>query len=214
MITSSEIQNNLKKGLVTTEMLCMVLFSYNKRAKNMRDKEREYRENERLRRIYNHYYYDKYDNEGKAREKKEEYYKKKEELLKYLSPSAIHHVIRERHRKVYDYEKEYTEIPDDNVIRQGSYYDRDEEDYVFFKVVPDKFIEKYLFYEILDYSFHTPLHDDEIQYNIPVVELEDLDTFGKDIHELMSVQMCDKIRLGLQNGILHYVNEEKTKINA
>ena len=34
---------NLNKGIVTEQMLCDVLYSYNKRAKNWRDKKRQYK---------------------------------------------------------------------------------------------------------------------------------------------------------------------------
>ena len=209
METSKEIRKSLKEGVVSPEILGMALYSYNKRAKNMRDKEREYRESVRYRQRFNRYYYDNYDNEGKARAKKEEYYQKKEELLKYLHPSAIHLVIRERNEKVYDYEERYFSIDESEVIYENSYYDRELNDEVHFKVVPAKFVEKYLFYDMDDYSFHMPLIGDESNYNLPIVELDDLTTYGREIDELMSVQMCDRIRLGLRDGTLKYMDNNE-----
>lgn len=80
MKTPREFNNNLKKGILTKEMLEACLLSVNKRAKNWRDREREYRQ----------YREDYYDNCEKAREKKEYYYWKKEILLSILKPTCIH----------------------------------------------------------------------------------------------------------------------------
>lgn len=65
MRTPAAYNNNLKNHIITIQMLVDCLYSSNKRAKNWRDKQREYRERRS-------YYYDKYDNEGKAKEKKVE----------------------------------------------------------------------------------------------------------------------------------------------
>ena len=184
MKITKEVCKNLKEGIVSKEMLCMALYSYNKRAKNMRDKEREYHDYSRK----HYFYYDKYDNEGKARAKKEEYYRKKEELLKYLQPCAIHHIIRYKNVKIYDYEETYDKIDKNVILYENSYYDRETDDRVFFKVVLRKFVEKYLFFDLEDYSFHAPLVGDESQYNLPVEELNDFETFGKGTDSLMSVQ--------------------------
>lgn len=86
----SEIKKSLKKGIVSDNMLAEAAFSYNKRAKNYRDRQREYAE---IRRTHK-YWHDKYDNEDKAREKKEEYYSKKEEVLHYKNPVKIHVLTR------------------------------------------------------------------------------------------------------------------------
>lgn len=45
MRTPKEYSENLKNGIITAEMLEACLFSVNKRAKNCRDKIREYRRN-------------------------------------------------------------------------------------------------------------------------------------------------------------------------
>ena len=76
METPKEYSKNLKNNILTTEMLIDCLFSVNKRAKNCRDKEREYRDKFRGCR-----YGDKYGTEEKYREKKEEYYSQKEKIL-------------------------------------------------------------------------------------------------------------------------------------
>ena len=69
MRTPAAYNNNLKNHIITMQMLVDCLYSSSKRAKNWRDKQREYRERRS-------YHYDKYDNEGKAKEKKEEPRKK------------------------------------------------------------------------------------------------------------------------------------------
>ena len=194
MKTPDEIKRSLKTGVVTPEILALAIYSLNKRAKNMRDKEHMLRSRGG----------DYYDNEGKAREKKGEYYKKKEELLRYLQPSEIHHVIRECSEKIYDHEQEYFSIDEKEVIREGSYYDKYEGEVVRFKVVKRKHVEKYLFYNIGDYSFHTPLNGEESGYNLPITELDDLTTYGHDITDLLSVQMCDRIISGLRDGTMSY----------
>ena len=92
IITTKEINKTLKKGIVTPEILGYAAYSVNKRAKNWRDKEAEYRNIRR-----SHYYWnDKYDNEGKAREKKEEYYGLKESICQMFQPSKVHSLTQWR----------------------------------------------------------------------------------------------------------------------
>ena len=86
MRTPKDYQNKLKDRVITKQMLLDCLYSSNKRAKNYRDKEREYRDYFR----YNRYAYDKYDNVDKCKQKKEEYYKQKEFMLSILEPVCIH----------------------------------------------------------------------------------------------------------------------------
>lgn len=90
VIEAKEINKSLKNGLVTPEMLGYAAYSVNKRAKNWRDKEREYREQNYYFRRYNRYYDDKYNNEERARDKKEEYYKLKDSIITMFSPIKIH----------------------------------------------------------------------------------------------------------------------------
>ena len=67
MKTSNQITKHLKEGKVTQEMLGMATFSYNKRAKNMRDNEREWRDFYRE----NRYYEDTYGKVDSYQEKVE-----------------------------------------------------------------------------------------------------------------------------------------------
>jgi len=76
MRTNKEYQNNLKKKIITENMLYDCLFSLNKRAKNCRDKKNEYWRSE-----YKWDYIKKMD----------EYYRHKDFLLKsILKPTLIH----------------------------------------------------------------------------------------------------------------------------
>ena len=81
MKTPTNFSDNLKNNIITTSMLEAVLLSVNKRAKNYRDKEREYR------RSYGIY---SWRNTETAATKKEEMYKKKESLLSVMEPLCIH----------------------------------------------------------------------------------------------------------------------------
>ena len=105
MKTPKKYTEKLKQGIITKEMLLDCLYSSNKRAKNYRDKEREYREYYRNQR----YAYDKYDNEGMARLKKQKYYHQKEKMLSILKPVCIHKELYGYEKKrIYEYEKEYS----------------------------------------------------------------------------------------------------------
>lgn len=98
MKTPKSYQNNIKNRIITKEMLVDCLYSSNKRAKNYRDKEREYREYSR----YNRYFYDKYDNIGK--------YEKDPIYFYYLfydlnSAHSFHTPIKEK-----DISKKYSDL--------------------------------------------------------------------------------------------------------
>lgn len=80
----------IKNGIITEEILSESIYSLSKRAKHHRDMEQWYRNDERLRRKLNHFYYDKYNNADNAASKKLHYYHQKDILLELLAPSAIH----------------------------------------------------------------------------------------------------------------------------
>jgi hypothetical protein len=175
MKISSLFKKNLAKGEVTMEMLGMATYCYNKRAKNMRDNERMWRDYYRKHR----YYVDKYGTVDKYKGIKEEYYGKKDECLAFVKPTALHIVERERtERDWYGICEEY--------------------DYETFT-----FNEYYMLYTIGSYSFHHPITEEEFKKmkdTLPVEEIGDLVTEGDDIENLMSVQTADRIRNGLKSG--------------
>ena len=178
----------IKNGKITTQILGEVLYSINKRAKNWRDKKREYKS----------LIYDKYNNYDKALEQEQYYYGMKENILNKLQPIAIHKeiIINEYIRKIYDYEEEYFSINDNKVISKSEYFDKEVCDYIQFKRVREKTEKElyYLFYEVSEYTFHKPINKSDInKYKLKVVELDNFITYGKDISDLLSTQFCNKV---------------------
>lgn len=94
MRTPKDYTDNIKRGIITKEMLSDCLYSVNKRAKNCRDREREYRG----------YRHDYYGNEQKYRQQKEAYYEQKDKMLSLLTPNCIHAETIEIRQRIYDYE--------------------------------------------------------------------------------------------------------------
>lgn len=92
MKTPKKFTDLLKQNIITYEMLGYCIYSCNKRAKNYRDKAREYR----------HYRYAKYNYEENATEQKEKYYMEKADLLSILKPTCIHKIQQERYDEMMD----------------------------------------------------------------------------------------------------------------
>jgi len=191
MKTPKQFTENLKKGIITTEMLEQVLFSINKRAKNWRDKKREYKAFYREHR----YYTDDYDNIKKCEEKEKEYYAQKEFLLKtLLTPVCIHKEIQVQTRKkrIYDYEKDYKKHTNKGYW-ENCYYDEFGDEIWFVDVPYEEKIDRYyLYYEVGTHSFHTPIESPK-GYNYEIIKIDELTTYGEDITELVSVQFCNKL---------------------
>lgn len=98
MKTPKEYTAALNSGIITKQILGEVIYSYNKRAKNMRDNEHNAREYQRYHR------YAIYDNAWNYQNKKMEYYEKKDTLLEFVEPTSIHHII---HRNYYGDKEEF-----------------------------------------------------------------------------------------------------------
>ena len=197
MRTPAAYNNNLKNHIITMQMLVDCLYSSNKRAKNWRDKQSDYF----CRRKYCGMY-DKYGNEGNAREKKEEYYHQKEVMLSVLNPICIHKEhLRDDYAKerIYDYEDEYWEYKDKGIfIHTGSYYDKElRQEVEFGDIIAEVFpvYKYYLFYDVgSSHTFHTPIKEEDVsKYDLPVVEIDKLDTRGYDIADLLSNQFVKKV---------------------
>lgn len=198
MKTPPKYTENLKNGIVTDEMLEDVLYSYNKRAKNYRDKEFNYRHN---------YYNDIYNNADKAKEMKELLYDKKSKILLHCTShlAAVHCLTQFRRKRIYDYDDDYSFYRNEinlhrrgeqtSIIREGSYFDKSDLCEVHFIDVRKKEITYFLFYEFPNYSFHSPIiKRNLIEYdNLEHIELDKLETKGKDINDLLSLQFCDKV---------------------
>ena len=191
MRTPKEYNNNMKNGIITMEMLGDCIFSVNKRAKNCRDKERKYR-NRR---------YDKYDTSGSYRQKKEEYYNQKEIMLSICHPTCIHTEMQQKRCRVYDYEPDYEwNIETYNVVHEGYYIDKFTDEYVCFSDVIIPTMAFYLFYDMGNHSFHTPINECDVKEygDLPVIDIGTLITSGANTSYLLSTQFVGKV-LALRN---------------
>ena len=217
MRTPAEYQKNLKNGIVTGPMLEDALFSVNKRAKNWRDKKRE----------YNYRGYDKYGNAEKAQCHESEMYAKKNKLLSVLTPLCIHRELGGYERiRVYDYQKNYMktlirELYKGTVVWWNSYIDRsrgsdrymdldfdcccyDPACVVYFFDYENRNkpnYRYYLFYKIGSHSFHIPVTEEEAsESKLIMYDIGTLNTAGEDRNELVSVQFVDKVISLLDSG--------------
>ena len=196
MRTPATYSRMVNKGFITKDVLGEVLYSINKRAKNYRDEKRKYM----------NFKNDRYNNFEKAEEQEELFYSMKDNILKNMLPIEIHKdtKIKKYTTKVYDYEEEYYTIKDEDIIRENSYYDRELDCEVEFKVVSmQEEIELYFkYYKIGKYDFHTPIKKENIEPSLPLKELSNFETYGKDINELLSVPFCKKVYEMLQDNKL------------
>lgn len=125
----------LKKKQLTTEMIAECIYSVNKRAKNYRDKVREYRKSP-----YHSHIQDNIDN---AIEKKVEYYGMKEELLQPFAPTVIHKQFVKNTKRVYSYEEDYQKIlveKEDDITWKGNYFDNERYTKIHFLIIRLKII--------------------------------------------------------------------------
>lgn len=227
MRTPKAWNDNLQKGIITEEMLDAALYSVNKRAKNCRDKKREYRGDWR------------YNNDEKYEAKEKEYYGQKDRMLEVLRPICIHkeHLGFERVRH-YDYE---TGFADDLVrclcnglicwsnsfVNSGRRaYGWDEFDeleyggynekriYFFDELLLDQpKIQYYAYYIVGEHSYHHPLHmtEEEIssyatKNGLEIINIGRIETMGKDIHDLCSTTFVKKV--------LDLINSENVEIRV
>ena len=184
MKTPAAYTKMINKGTITNDVLGHVLYSINKRAKNYRDAKRK---------CYN----DRYGNYEKALNNEQEFYKMKDDLLKTFAPTEIHRDIKVKRytEKIYDYEPEFAEIKDKDVIWQSGYYDRDLGEFVEFKVITvQENIELYFkYYKVGQYDFHLPIDERKIDVTTPIKDLTVFETHGEDINNLLSIPFCKKV---------------------
>lgn len=212
MRAPKEYSDNLKNGIITEAMLVDCLYSANKRAKNYRDKAREYRSYYKSRR----YAIDRYGNEDRCTAKKEEYYGQKEKLLSVLQPVCIHKEFLGYERvRIYDYEPEYRK----NIkkfVWENCYYDYDEGREVWFGDIEDKNRPKYHYYLFYDINgtktFHSPIQEQDVEkYNLEVISIDQLETEGHDISDLISNQFVQKVLALIDSKNYKLVLSENTK---
>lgn len=199
MRTPREYSENLKRGIVTEEMMGAVLYSANKRAKNWRDKEQEYR----------HSFHDRYGNEEKTRSQKEQMYSRKEALLEFLKPVCIHKILLKNNReRVYSSdESNYGELlkncmDDGTFLKSGSFWDRKiGQEVEFFDYKVENY-EYRPFYECGEYSFHseTMTEEEAEQSDLKIQDIGDLITKGHEYTDLISLNFVDKVIKALKEG--------------
>lgn len=206
MKTPKEYSDNLKQKIITKDMLVDCLFSVNKRAKNCRDKEQEYREFYR----YMPYVRDKYHSVASYREKKNEYYEQKDKLLTLIQPTCIHLEETSRKRRIRDYEQEYRQFSKKGkYINKDSYYKYRTGEVVCFVDIIEPVKRYYLFYDMGKYSFHSPLEEEQLSLykHLEVKSIGQLKTKGKEIGELISAQFVKKVIELIEKGTFTYVDE-------
>ena len=197
-----KIYNDLIKNKeITNKIIAECIYSVNKRAKNYRDKIEDSNQ-------AGFYKYKEINNE-KAKEQKERYYSMKEDLLLNFSPKLVHkQYVGEKRQRVYSYQKNYEKLYNEkrnDIVWENSYYDYDrnkEVDFFDYSLGEKKYLY-FLYYEIGEYSFHTPITEERAEKNTEL-EIKEIDenfqTHGADIVDLLSTQFVQKVIDLLDSG--------------
>ena len=201
MRTPKRYTDLIKNKKITNQIIAECIYSVNKRAKNYRDKIEDYKQAG--------FYRYKENNIENAKEQKEKYYSMKEDLLLNFSPKLIHKKYDgEKIQRVYSYQKNYTKLYNEkinDIIKENSYYDYDrnkEVDFFDYSLGEKKYLY-FLYYEIGEYSFHTPITEERLEKNTQL-EIKEIDenfqTHGADIVDLLSTQFVQKVIDLLDSG--------------
>ena len=201
MRTPKRYTDLIKNKKITNKIIAECIYSVNKRAKNYRDKIEDYKQAG--------FYRYKENNIENAKEQKEKYYSMKEDLLLNFSPKLIHkQYAGEKRQRVYSYQKNYTKLYNEkinDIIKENSYYDYDrnrEVDFFDYSLGEKKHLY-FLYYEIGEYSFHTPITEERVEKNTQL-EIKEIDenfqTHGADIADLLSTQFVQKVIDLLDSG--------------
>ena len=172
----------------------------NKRAKNYRDKIKEYKNG----RFHQHLE----SNIEKAEEEMGKYYQLKEEFLKVFTTNLIHkQFIGEKKKRVYSYEKNYEKLlkeKNNDIFWKNSYYDYDKDmeiEFFDYHLGTKKYLY-FLYCEIGEYSFHSPVSEKIAESNTEL-EIQEIDenfkTHGSKIEGLLSMQFVKKVLELLQS---------------
>jgi hypothetical protein len=191
MKTPQKYLNELKKGNLSEKLIGIVLYSINKRAKNYRDKIGAYRGNHSD-------FYDELNNQ-----KMDELYMMKDDILNLFVPTKIHSV--KRYTSPYLACRNYCGEYDDFC------WQKEDSDYWIESPCNEckrkkvktayKRTDYFLFYEIGDHSFHSPIKDEEVSdWNLPMEEIESLLISGAKTKDLLSSQFCKKVHQHLMNN--------------
>ena len=142
--------------------------------------------------------------------KKEEYYSYKEKLLSVLTPNCIHKepagYERIRLKSTDNYKEYIKHLKAGDYVWRNSYFDHEFCMEVDFVDIEDKNRPKYRYYLFYDiggeHTFHTPIKEEESKDypQLEIVEIDTLDTHGKEITDLVSIQFVRKIIDLIQSG--------------
>lgn len=201
MRTPKRYTDLIKNKKITNQIIAECIYSVNKRAKNYRDKIEDSNQ-------AGFYKYKEINNE-KAKEQKERYYSMKEDLLLNFSPKLVHkQYVGEKRQRVYSYQKNYEKLYNEkrnDIVWENSYYDYDrnkEVDFFDYSLGEKKYLY-FLYYEIGEYSFHTPITEERAEKNTQL-EIKEIDenfqTHGADIVDLLSTQFVQKVIDLLDSG--------------
>jgi len=182
---------------ITNEIIAECVYYVNKRAKNYRDKIKEYKNG----RSHQHLE----SNIEKAEEEMGKYYQLKEEFLKVFTTNLIHkQFIGEKKKRVYSYEKNYEKLlkeKNNDIFWKNSYYDYDKDmeiEFFDYHLGTKKYLY-FLYCEIGEYIFHSPVSEKIAESNTEL-EIQEIDenfkTHGSKIEGLLSMQFVKKV-LGL-----------------
>ena len=197
-----KIYNDLIKNKeITNKIIAECIYSVNKRAKNYRDKMEDYKQAG--------FYKYKENSIENAKEQKEKFYSMKEDLLLNFSPKLIHkQYAGEKRQRVYSYQKNYEKLYNEkrnDIVWENSYYDYDrnkEVEFFDYSLGEKKYLY-FLYYEIGEYSFHTPITEERVEKNTQL-EIKEIDenfqTHGADIVDLLSTQFVQKVIDLLDSG--------------
>lgn len=179
---------------ITNEIIAECVYYVNKRAKNYRDKIKEYKNG----RSHQHLE----SNIEKAEEEMGKYYQLKEEFLKVFTTNLIHkQFIGEKKKRVYSYEKNYEKLlkeKNNDIFWKNSYYDYDKDmeiEFFDYHLGTKKYLY-FLYCEIGEYSFHSPVSEKIAESNTEL-EIQEIDenfkTHGSKIEGLLSMQFVKKV---------------------
>ena len=201
MRTPKRYTDLIKNKKITNQIIAECIYSVNKRAKNYRDKIEDSNQ-------AGFYKYKEINNE-QAKEQKERYYSMKEDLLLNFSPKLVHkQYVGEKRQRVYSYQKNYEKLYNEkrnDIVWENSYYDYDrnkEVDFFDYSLGEKKYLY-FLYYEICEYSFHTPITEERVEKNTQL-EIKEIDenfqTHGANIVDLLSTQFVQKVIDLLDSG--------------
>lgn len=213
METPKSYKNNLKNRVITPDILRDALYSVNKRAKNARDQRRKHENKQVASPAYIEYSH-----------RENLYYKMKDIMLSIVKPTCIHelYVVKEKRVKVDETNIELEPKKYYDFYRDISFYSYHEDNFVykrkFYKLIEDKFYLYFLYYEVGEHTFHTPISEksyepkttfeNEKTKGLEIRPIDELNTRGEEIQGLLSVQFTNKLVDLIKSKEFTFINTE------